>query len=60
MTKVHATEKITDRDSIRETIKKSSLAAEDTFDYLKLTKDVQGLIPVLLKNPWRRLHLYMM
>lgn len=45
MIKVQATEKITDRDSIRETIKKSSLAAEDTFDYLKLTKDVQGLIP---------------
>lgn len=38
-------EKLTDQNYIRETIKKSSLAAEDTFDYLKMTADVQGLIP---------------
>lgn len=28
-----------------ETIKKSSLTAEDTFDYLKITAKVQGLLP---------------
>lgn len=38
-------DKITDQNHIRETIKKSSLAAEDTFDYLKMSADVQGLIP---------------
>lgn len=29
----------------KEVVKKSSMAAEDTFDYLKLTAKVQGMIP---------------
>lgn len=35
----------TDNHQTEETIKKSSLAAEDGFDYQKITADVQGLIP---------------
>ena len=30
---------------VEEVIKKSSLAAEDSFDYQKITANVQGLIP---------------
>lgn len=29
----------------KETVKKSLLAAEDTFDYLKIIAKVQGLLP---------------
>lgn len=38
-------ESIMENNFAKETIRKSSIAAEDTFDYLKITADVQGTIP---------------
>lgn len=38
-------ESIMENNFEKETIRKSSMAAEDTFDYLKITANVQGMIP---------------
>ncbi|MBP3459049.1 MAG: hypothetical protein J6K58_07555 [Lachnospiraceae bacterium] len=38
-------ESIMENNFAKETIRKSSMAAEDTFDYLKITANVQGVIP---------------
>lgn len=40
-----AEDRLEDSQYEKEIVKKSSLAAEDTFDYLKITARVQGMIP---------------